>query len=149
MRRGRRRAAGGADRQAGRLVGCFVAVDRGRKILRCLPFFKTFRPEELREFLDPLKRYEFSPGQVVYAEGAAARSCLVIVRGALSMSFSTGAGTSMFSVHGPGRMVGVLPLVDGGPHPLACLAREETIAFAVERFDGSTGSASRRRQTFS
>jgi uncharacterized protein len=101
--------------------------------LASLPFFKTFRPAELREFLEPLKRYDFSRGQLVYAEGEAPRSCLLVVRGALSMNFSTPAGTSTFAVYGPGRMVGELPLVDGAPHPLACMARESTIAFEVDR----------------
>jgi CRP-like cAMP-binding protein len=102
-------------------------------VLRSLPFFKTFRPAELREFLEPLKRYDFSRGQLVYAEGEAPRGCLIVVRGALSMNFSTPAGTSMFAVYGPGRMVGELALVDGAPHPLACIARESTIAFEVDR----------------
>ena len=101
--------------------------------LSSLPFFKTFRPAELREFLEPLKRYDFSRGQLVYAEGEAPRSCLLVVRGALSMNFSTPAGTSTFAVYGPGRMAGELPLVDGAPHPLACMARESTIAFEVDR----------------
>ena len=101
--------------------------------LSSLPFFKTFRPAELREFLEPLKRYDFSRGQLVYAEGEAPRSCLLVVRGALSMNFSTPAGTSTFAVYGPGRMAGELPLVDGAPHPLACMAREATIAFEVDR----------------
>jgi CRP-like cAMP-binding protein len=101
--------------------------------LSSLPFFKTFRPAELREFLEPLKRYDFSRGQPVYAEGEAPRSCLLVARGALSMNFSTPAGTSTFAVYGPGRMAGELPLVDGAPHPLACMARESTIAFEVDR----------------
>jgi CRP-like cAMP-binding protein len=101
--------------------------------LSSLPFFKTFRPAELREFLEPLKRYDFPRGQPVYAEGEAPRSCLLVVRGALSMNFSTPAGTSTFAVYGPGRMAGELPLVDGAPHPLACMARESTIAFEVDR----------------
>jgi CRP-like cAMP-binding protein len=39
----------------------------------------------------------------------------------------------MFAVYGPGGMAGELALVDGAPHPLACIARESTIAFEVDR----------------
>jgi CRP-like cAMP-binding protein len=102
-------------------------------VLRSIPFFGTFRPAELREFLEPLKRYDFSRGQLVFAEGEAPRSCLLIARGALSMNFSTPVGTSTFAVYGPGKMVGELSLVDSGPHPLTCMAREATIAFEVDR----------------
>ena len=49
------------------------------------------------------------------------------------MNFPTPAGTSTFAVYGPGKMVGELCLVDGGPQPLTCVAREPTIAFEVDR----------------
>ena len=40
---------------------------------------------------------------------------------------------SPFSLHGPGKIVGEIALIDGDPHPLACVARESTIAFEVDR----------------
>jgi predicted NAD/FAD-binding protein/CRP-like cAMP-binding protein len=102
-------------------------------ILQALPFFRSFRPDELSEFVAPLSQYEFKPGQLVYAAGEPPRGCLIIVRGALGLNFSTAAGMSMFSVLGPGRLAGELALIDGGPQPLACVAREPTIAFEVDR----------------
>jgi predicted NAD/FAD-binding protein/CRP-like cAMP-binding protein len=102
-------------------------------ILQTLPFFRGFRPDELREFTAPLRQYDFAAGQLVYAAGQPPRSCLIIVRGALGLNFATASGTSMFSVLGPGRLVGELAMIDGGPHPLACVAREPTIAFEVDR----------------
>jgi CRP-like cAMP-binding protein len=103
------------------------------RVLQSLPFFRTFRLAELREFIEPLKRFDFTRGQLVYATGEAAQSCLVIVRGALSMKFPTATGGVMFSVRGPGQMMGELALVDGGPQPLDCMAREPTIAFELDR----------------
>ena len=106
-------------------------IDEG--ILHSLPFFRDFRPAELREFVEPLKRYDFSRGQLVYAAGETARNCLVVVRGALARNFATPRGMSPFSLHGPGKIVGEIALIDGDPHPLACVARESTIAFEVDR----------------
>jgi len=103
------------------------------RVLQSLPFFRTFRLADLREFIEPLKRFDFTRGQLVYAAGEAARSCLIIVRGALSMNFPTATRGALFSVRGPGRMMGELALVDGGPQPLACMAREPTIAFELDR----------------
>ena len=103
------------------------------RVLQSLPFFRTFRLAELREFIEPLKRFDFTRGQLVYATGAAAQSCLVIVRGALSTNFPTATGGGMFSVRGPGQMMGELALLDGGPQPLDCRAREATIAFELSR----------------
>jgi CRP/FNR family cyclic AMP-dependent transcriptional regulator len=70
---------------------------------------------------------------VVFAAGEPARNCLVILRGALALKFSTPQGVSMFSLLGPGKIVGDLALIDGGPQPLACIAREDTIAFEMDR----------------
>ena len=39
----------------------------------------------------------------------------------------------MFSVRGPGQMMGELALLDRGPQPLDCIAREPTIAFELDR----------------
>ena len=65
-------------------------------ILQVLPFFRTFRLAELRDLVEPLKRYDFMRGQTVYAVGEPARSCLVIVRGALSLNFSSSQGIRPF-----------------------------------------------------
>ena len=103
------------------------------RVLQSLPFFRTFRLAELREFIGPLKRFDFTRGELFYAKGEAAQSCLVIVRGALSMSFPAATGGVMFSVRGPGQMMGELALLDRGPQPLDCIAREPTIAFELDR----------------
>jgi CRP/FNR family transcriptional regulator, cyclic AMP receptor protein len=102
-------------------------------LLQSLPFFRTFGLAELREFIAPLKRFDFTPGQLLYPTGEAPRSCLLIVRGALSMNCPTATGVAMFSVRGPGQMMGELALMDGGPQPLDCMAREPTIAFELDR----------------
>jgi predicted NAD/FAD-binding protein/CRP-like cAMP-binding protein len=110
-----------------------AAADFSAEALQALPFFRTFRPAELRELVAPLRLYEFARGQLVYAAGEPARNCLVVVRGALGLNFSTPQGLSGFSLLGPGRIAGELALIDGGPQPLACVAREATIAFEIDR----------------
>ena len=80
-----------------------------------------------------VKRHDFARGDLVWPAGAAASHCLMVVRGALATYFSTPPRPQLFSVHGPGGLVGELPLLDGGPHPLIALAREPTIALSLDR----------------
>lgn len=112
---------------------CSSAQTLDEQVLLALPLFGSFRPAQLREFIAPLERHDFARGDLVYRTGSAASNCLIIVRGALAMYFSMPPGADLFSVHGPGRMVGELPLLDGGPHPLMCVAREPTIALRIDR----------------
>ena len=107
-----------------------VAIDE--TILRSLPFFRTLRLGDLREFVTSLKRFDFSPGELLYAAGEPPQSCLLIVRGAISMSLP-GDGLTMFAIRGPGQIVGELALMDAGQQPFDCKAREPTIAFEVDR----------------
>ena len=109
------------------------AVTVPETLLKLLPFFRTFRLPDLREFLASLRRFDFSRGQLVYAAGEAPRSCVLIVRGALSMNFHRQTGAVMFAVRGPGQMMGELALLDGRPQPLDCVAREPTILFEIDR----------------
>ena len=102
------------------------------RVLLSLPFFRTLRPAELREFIEPLKRFDLARGQLVYAAGEAPRSCLLIVRGALSMNWpaATGAAMSRCAVRADdGRACAR----GRAPQPLDCMVRESTIAFELDR----------------
>ena len=91
--RGRRRPAESDHERQQRAGRSRPRLRRSMKpCCRCCRSSGTFGSAELKEFLEPLKRYEFQRGQVVYAEGEAPRNCLIVVRGALSMKFSTPAG---------------------------------------------------------
>jgi predicted NAD/FAD-binding protein/CRP-like cAMP-binding protein len=100
-------------------------------LLKSLPFFRTLGLTDLREFIAPLKRFDFAPGELVYAAGEEARSCLIIVRGAQSMSFPRGEA-AIFAIRGPGQIIGELALMDGGTQPFDCRTREPTIAFELD-----------------
>ncbi|HLQ91321.1 MAG TPA: cyclic nucleotide-binding domain-containing protein [Xanthobacteraceae bacterium] len=121
------------DQGNGRWPTPIPAAAYSEDVLLRVPFFRNFRAEELRELVEPLKRFDFSSGQLVYAYGEPARNCLVVVRGALSLNFATPQGRSNFSLLGPGKIAGELALIDGGTQPLACVAREPTIAFEIDR----------------
>jgi CRP/FNR family transcriptional regulator, cyclic AMP receptor protein len=102
-------------------------------VLNALPLFGTLQLAELRQFIAPMRRFDFGPGDRVYAAGDAPRSCVLIVRGALSTLRRSASGSLPFAVHGPGQVVGDLALFDGLAQPLDCLAREPTIAFEIDR----------------
>jgi CRP-like cAMP-binding protein len=104
-----------------------------QRVLQVLPFFRTFRRSDLRELVAPLQRFDFARGQPVFAAGDGPRSCLLIVRGALSMTLPAAVGGTTFSVRGPGQMMGELALIDGAPQPLDCWVREPAIAFELDR----------------
>lgn len=102
-------------------------------VLRSLPLFRTFRPGDLREFITKLKRFDFVAGQCVYAAGEMPRSCLMIVRGGMSMNQPGTIRSAAFAVRGPGQIMGEIALLDDGLQPLDCMAREPTIAFELDR----------------
>ncbi|MGE3919186.1 MAG: cyclic nucleotide-binding domain-containing protein, partial [Hyphomicrobiaceae bacterium] len=124
--------------------GSFIAAEAGPwpapskassfdlRVLAAVPFFRGFAPADLDELVAPLRRYDFDKGHRVYEAGETTHGCLIVVRGALALQLPRAAGSAPFAVLGPGRIAGQIGLLDPGPHPLACVAREPTIAFEVD-----------------
>jgi selenocysteine lyase/cysteine desulfurase len=106
-------------------------------LLRPLEFFKDFDDEELVALLAWMRLWEVPRGRRVYAAGAAGTSCCVIVGGAVEVSVQRGQRRQQLAVVGPGKMFGMVSLVDRGPRRTTCTAREDAalLELPAEAFD--------------
>ena len=103
------------------------------EVLARLPFFRDLDPELLKQFVAPLKLRAYARHASVFCQGDAPGDCLIVVRGALTLTVETAGHYVQFSVLGPGRVAGELALLDGQAQPLDCRAREDTLVLVLER----------------
>lgn len=115
--------------------------------LAALPLFAGFGEAGLRALGGSLRIWELDPGDALVVEGAEARSAFVVLRGAVEITRQPGERYVRLATLGPGRMLGELSLVDGGPRAATCRAVEpatvlEIDAAAVDALsdDGSTAA---------
>ena len=71
-------------------------------------------------------------GATVFAEGATAHSAFVVLRGAVEVTRERGDRRLRLATVGPGRMLGELSLVDGGPRTATCIALEPTVVLELD-----------------
>ena len=103
------------------------------EVLARLPFFRGLDPELLKQFVVPLKLRAYARHAPIFRQGDAPGECLIVVRGALTLTVETAGHFVQFSVLGPGRVAGELALLDGQAQPLDCRAREDTLVLVLER----------------
>ncbi|HEY1366665.1 MAG TPA: aminotransferase class V-fold PLP-dependent enzyme [Gaiellaceae bacterium] len=103
-----------------------------RAFLVELPFFGAFAAPELAELVATMRRIELERGALLFPEAEPGRSCFVIVRGAVEISRRRGAGRTRLATVGPGRLLGEVSLVDGGPRTADCRAVEPTVLLELQ-----------------
>ena len=92
---------------------------------------RKFKPSEIEQLSERLPWVRLTRNAVVAKAGARAERCLIVLRGACMTTLPMPHGGEPFSIHGPGSLVGELPLIDGGVHFGDCIAREETMALVI------------------
>jgi CRP-like cAMP-binding protein len=102
-----------------------ATLDRAQ--LGFLPFFGALAHDELEALLRPMRRVDATRGYVLFGEGSPATSCFVVVRGAVQSDVRQADVSQAVALLGPGRLVGPLELVDGGPRSTSCFARETAV----------------------
>ncbi len=102
-------------------------------VLARLPFFRDLDPELLKQFMLPLKLRNYARHSTIFRRGDAPGECLIVVRGALTLTVETDGHYVQFAVLGPGRVAGELALLDGQLQPLDCRAREDSLVLVMER----------------
>ena len=104
-----------------------------RRDLTRLPPFRRFSDDEVEELLRRFHLVALPRGHVLCREGDAARSCFVVVRGAVLVCVQRGGEQRKLAVEGPGAMVGHLALVSGGGRSATCVTRERSLLLEIER----------------
>ncbi len=76
--------------------------------------------------------WDLEAGAVLFAEAAAARSAFVVLRGTIEVGRRRGERRLRLATVGPGRMLGELSLIDGGPRTATCTALEDARVLEID-----------------
>jgi CRP-like cAMP-binding protein len=98
-----------------------------RAFLPLLPMFRRFNSQELKDFADRTELIEIERGGILFQQGDAGEAAFVIVRGALEILRAEKDRRHRIGVLGPGRLCGVLALIEGQTHSMSAAAREPTV----------------------
>jgi CRP-like cAMP-binding protein len=113
------------------------ALQRGRSsfdyraFLPVLPMFRAFSTAEVETFAGLTEVLEIGRGQLLFRQGEASATCYVVVRGALEVTGAQAGLRHRIGVLGPGRLCGVIALVEGRPHSLSAVARERATLLEI------------------
>jgi CRP-like cAMP-binding protein len=101
--------------------------------LRTILFFGNFDAAELETLFRGLPRLSAPRGAELVAAGERPDDLLIVVRGATEATVRRGAAAARVRLCGPGRIVTHLGVLDDGPCPTSCRARERAILIAMPR----------------
>lgn len=116
-----------------------------RAFLPLLPFLEGFDAEGIEELVAGSRAFELPRGGAVFAAGAPAPACYLVVRGALEVSVAEGGRERRVAIAGPGELVGYLAVLEGAPHGASARAREDACLLELkasrfmELYSGSSG----------
>lgn len=99
--------------------------------LPVLPLFRRFGAAQLAEFAGSVRVMELARGQALFAQGEAAYACYVVVRGALEITGARNGRRHRIGVLGPGRLCGILAMIEGAPHSMSAAARENAVLLEI------------------
>jgi CRP-like cAMP-binding protein len=114
-----------------------VAPQRGRSsfdyraFLPVLPLFRGFSTAEVETFAGLTEVLEIGRGQLLFRQGEASATCHVVVRGAVEVTGAQDGLRHRIGVLGPGRLCGVIALVEERPHSLSAVARERATLLEI------------------
>ncbi len=120
-----------------------------RAFLGLLPVFRRFSPAEIDEFARLATVIEPSRGEIVFEQGTPSKMWHILVRGAVEISNANGGRHRRIGILGPGRLCGLLALIEEQPHSMSAAAREKSLLLELDRpafdrlYSGSDRLASR------
>ena len=109
-----------------------------------LPFFAGFAAADVSRLAGMGRLFELPRGATLFAEGVAARTCFLVVRGAVTVWGANGGARRPLAVLGPGRAAGLAAMILGGENRTVATVHEGAAVLALERevFDHVYGGAS-------
>jgi len=117
--------AGTAAREAASPAAAGLAT---ADYLRGLLCFREFRDhEQIAAAIGEATPVEVPRGTVVVAADEVPAALLVVVRGAIDVSVRRGGTAQRVRLAGPGRFVGHVGVLDGGPSPVVARTRERAV----------------------
>ena len=109
-----------------------------RPFLPMLSFFRGYQADEIDALLALGRLYTAASRALLYTEGDPARSCYLVIRGALGTTLEEDGLATRLGIAGPGSCMGVMAMLVGSHHVHTCRAREDSVlleldAAAIER----------------
>ncbi|HLZ75697.1 cyclic nucleotide-binding domain-containing protein [Phenylobacterium sp.] len=122
------------------------AKDGAAAMLQALHQFSHFRPEEIAQLLRAAAVADAARGVVLAAPASPPDGLWVILRGAVRTGLPLGGGIEQLLIHGPGKIVGAVAAIDGGPQPAQLDVREDAILIhlpqeRMAKLEADAGSA--------
>lgn len=120
-----------------------------RAFLPVLPVFRRFSAAEIAEFADMTEVMEAGRGQALFRQGEASDACYIVVRGAIEITGARNGRRHRIGILGPGKLCGILALIEGRPHSMSATAREHATLLKIGKaafeklFDGDSRVATR------
>jgi CRP-like cAMP-binding protein len=102
-----------------------------RAFMPVLPLFRNFSAPEVETFSGLAEVLELGRGQLLFRQGEAAAACHVVVRGAVEVTGAQNGLRHRVGVLGPGRLCGVIALIEGRPHSMSAVARERATLLEI------------------
>ena len=104
------------------------------RILKRVPLFSTLTDADLREIRGACRRLLYPKGSIVFHEGDAADSLLIVLSGSVKVVLFGGRGQELImSTIGPLGFMGDLSLLDGGNRSATVMALEPTECLSLPR----------------
>ncbi len=102
-----------------------------RAFLGVLPVLRNFSTEEIEELLAAAQVFDLPRGASLFEAGASSTACYVVVRGALEISLDQDGIYRRIGILGPGRLCGILALIEGQCHSMSASAREHATLLEI------------------
>lgn len=104
-----------------------------RKFLPVLPVFHRFSAPAIDEFARQATVVEPGRGEILFEQGAPCNTWYIVVRGAVEISSALGGRQRRIGILGPGRLCGLLALIEEEPHSMTAVAREDSLLLELDR----------------
>ncbi|HXF65370.1 MAG TPA: cyclic nucleotide-binding domain-containing protein [Burkholderiales bacterium] len=102
-----------------------------RAFLPALPIFRRFSAADIGELAALAEVLEVGRGQPLFGAGEEGRACYLVVRGALELCGERDGRRHRVAILGPGRLCGVLALIEGRQHSMGAAARENSTLLEI------------------
>ena len=97
------------------------------------PFFRRFASPEIDEFAGLAAVMQRRRGERVFEQGAAGTAWYIVVRGAVEIANAHDGRRRQVGILGPGRLCGLLALIEERPHSMSAVAREDATLMEFDR----------------
>jgi len=104
-----------------------------RAFLPVLPVFRRFSAPEIETIAGLATASGMERGETIFEQGTPSTACYLVVRGAVEIAHTRHGRRHRVGILGPGRLCGVLALIEGQPHSLGGMAREQVTLLALDK----------------